>query len=80
MSRLSAFVLAAISHQGAKAPKKFRGPDAAHYGAIADAARQQAVATSWERPMRAATRRKTSSAAVKLHPGWDAAFKRARAS
>jgi hypothetical protein len=51
-----------------------------HWAGIADAARQQAIANSWERATRAVTRRKTSSASVKLHPGWDAAFERTRAS
>ncbi|MBN3848355.1 hypothetical protein G3N58_16175 [Paraburkholderia sp. Ac-20342] len=50
------------------------------WGAIASAARQQAAVKSWERPLRAAARGKRSTGTVKLHPGWDAAFKRARAS
>lgn len=64
---------------------KNRSNRAAHqsrefWGGIANAARQQAVAASWDRPMHAAARGTTSSSNVKLHPGWDAAFKRARAS
>ena len=51
-----------------------------HWAGIADAARQQATAASWDKPMRAATHSKNSSSNVKLHPGWDAAFRRARAS
>jgi hypothetical protein len=50
-----------------------------HLQGIAEAARNQAIAKSWGRPMRAAAQGKTSASEVKLHPGWDAAFKRARA-
>jgi len=48
------------------------------YGAIADAARQTQVGLSWDRAMVNAQR--PSNAGVKLHPGWDAAFRRARAN
>ena len=50
-----------------------------HLQGIAEAARQQASAKSWDRPMRAAAQGKALVNEVKLHPGWDAAFKRARA-
>ncbi|MFK4447477.1 hypothetical protein ABH944_007785 [Caballeronia udeis] len=48
------------------------------YGAIADAVRAAQVSSSWDRAMGSA--RSPSSTGVKLHPGWDAAFRRARAS
>lgn len=47
------------------------------YGAIADAARQTQLGSSWDRAMGNAQRRSTTS--VKLNPGWDMAFRRARA-
>ena len=50
-----------------------------HWAGIADAARQLAVAASWEQSMGLAARGEASNN-VKLHPGWDAAFKRARSS
>lgn len=48
------------------------------YGAIADAARQAQLAEGWDRTMKNAQR--SDMPGVKLHPGWDAAFRRARAS
>ncbi|GAB2877683.1 hypothetical protein GCM10027093_11230 [Paraburkholderia jirisanensis] len=56
--------------------KKIREQRTAHYGAIADATRQQAVASSWDRAMGNA--RRAAPTGVKLHPGWDAAFRRVR--
>jgi hypothetical protein len=54
-------------------------PSRDHWQGVADAARQQAIADDWERPLRAVAQGNTSGNKVKLHPGWDAAFKRARA-
>lgn len=50
-----------------------------HWAAVADAAHSQAGAEGGERAKRSGARGKTPIGGVKLHPGWDAAFKRARA-
>ncbi|WP_174973512.1 hypothetical protein [Burkholderia contaminans] len=48
----------------------------ARYGAIADAARQEKLSKSWRRAMGNDSRRGIRG--VKLHAGWDAAFRRVR--
>ncbi|HHL4081269.1 hypothetical protein [Burkholderia sola] len=53
------------------------GADAAQrYGAIADEVRQEKLGKSWRRAMGNISRRCLPG--VKLHAGWDAAFRRVR--
>jgi len=51
---------------------------ARHYGAIADAARAMQIKSSWGRAMKRASTGGRPKDGVKLHAGWDAAFRRAR--
>ncbi|MBR8303467.1 hypothetical protein KDW49_22420 [Burkholderia dolosa] len=46
------------------------------YGAIADAVRQERLGKSWRRAMGNVSRRGIPG--VKLHAGWDTAFRRVR--
>jgi hypothetical protein len=48
------------------------------YGAIADATRQMQLAKSWGHALR--NEQRSGIPGVKLHPGWDAAFRRAQAN